>query len=75
MCQLGQNPFQSDHSAQLRHTLAIFTAHVEDEDWQIDQNGVRQPVSVCEDVSAQTDSDGEEAEDLRYGMVHCMYMY
>lgn len=72
--QVGQNPFEPDHSTQLRHMLAIFTAHVEDEDWRIDENGVSEPVTVFEDVAAQMDPDGEEAEGMRFETVYRMYM-
>jgi hypothetical protein len=54
--------------------LAMFTAHVEDEDWLIDENGVSEPVTVFEDVAAQIDPDGEEAENMRFETVYCMYM-
>lgn len=54
--------------------LAIITAHVENGDWQIDENGVSEPVSVFEDVCVRMDPDGQEAVNLRYEMVHRMYM-
>lgn len=59
---------------QLKHMLAFFTAHVEDEDWRIDENGVSEPASVFEDVLAQMDPDGEEAENMRFEMVYRVYM-
>lgn len=63
--QVGKNSFGPDHSSQLQHTLAIFTSHVENEQWRIDVNGVSEPTSVFEDTHAQIDPDGEEAEDVR----------
>jgi hypothetical protein len=72
--QIGQNPFEPDHSTQLRNMLAIFTSHVENEEWRIDANGVSEPTSVFGDVHARTDPDGEVAEDLRYEMVQRMYL-
>jgi hypothetical protein len=72
--QVGQNPFEPDHSTQLRHMLAIFTSDVENEQWRIDLNAVSEPTSVFEDIHAQIDPDGEEAEDVRYEMVQRMYL-
>ena len=70
--QIGQNPFEPDHSTQLRHMLAIFTANVEDADWRIDEYGVSEPVSVFEDAVAQIDPDSEEAENMRFDIVYHM---
>ena len=55
--QVGQKLFEPDHSAQLRYMLAMFNAHVEDESWRIDENGVGELVSVFEVVFAQMNPD------------------
>lgn len=48
--QVGQNPFELDHSTQLRHLLGIFTTHVENKEWRIDADSVSEPASVFEDT-------------------------
>ena len=72
--QIGQNLFEPDHSTQLRHILTIFTAYVEDEDWWVDDHGASEPTSMFENLAAQMDPDGEEAENMRFEFVYRMYM-
>jgi hypothetical protein len=72
--QVGQNPFEPDHSTQLRHLLGIFTAHVENEEWRVDADGVSEPASVFEDTNAQIDHDSDEAENMRFDVFYHMYL-
>jgi hypothetical protein len=72
--QVGQNPFEPDHSTQLRHLLGIFTTHVENEEWRVDADGVSEPASVFEDTHAQIDHDSDEAENMRFDELYHMYL-
>lgn len=71
--QVGQNPFEPDHSTQLRFMLEILTTHVTNEEWRVDENGVSEPASAFEDVHAKIDSDSDEAENIRLETLYRMY--
>jgi hypothetical protein len=72
--QVGQNPYEPDHSTQLRFMLGVFAENVKYGDWRVDENGVNEPMSVFEDLEAQIDPESEEAEDMRLNLLQHMYL-
>jgi hypothetical protein len=77
--QIGTNPFEIHRATtQLWQMLKNFTAHVDAKEWKVDANGVNEcyeSASVFDNfVVHGMDPDGDEADDVRYGILKNMYL-